>query len=399
MQTTGHRNIAIVVQIITQRSSGPSGTQNGSQRADITQQNTTYNNLSFVVQIAKQFLGTGSDAADSEVTQEAPVEAAGETYGVLPNFTPLASTLASQESLQEGPEPATSPSFGAAVTQTQQLQQIANVCQGGTVSCDDPTGMTGSNLSSVYQSSRQRERAKNAVSIDQQQNPQDGACPNAALDGNTTNMCAIVDQHTTGGRNTSGLVELYRQFQSAINAGSTTQQQDPAPFEGGFDHDIHQESVGATPGKEIILTLQRGRQIQRVTNGGTVDQFQDPVGRKGAGSFQTGTPNDTWNGSLAGTQLQFQDGAFASGGLQTQELTYNGTSTGTINATVTGTENGNTATAQCPGTGPSNTCDIAVQCQNGNFGDAPTTFSETGPFCEPTPNVPPETSTDTSTIG
>ena len=111
MQTPGHRNIAIVVQIITQRAFGPSGSQQGTQTADVNQQNSTYNNLSFVVQIAKQFLGTGADAADSEVTQETPVESAGETNGVLPNFAPLASTLASQESLQEGAEPATAPAI------------------------------------------------------------------------------------------------------------------------------------------------------------------------------------------------------------------------------------------------------------------------------------------------
>jgi hypothetical protein len=202
-------------------------------------------------------------------------------------------------------------------------------------------------------------------------------------------MCALVDQHTTGGKNVSGLAELYRQFQSAANSQSTFQEQDPAPFAHGLDHNIHQESVGplSGPQRELIMTLQRGRQTQQVRNGGVVTQTQDPVGRKGLGSNQQGSAADTWNGSLVGAQRQLDDGAFSTAGSQQQDLTYDGDSTGSITATVTGTQNGATTTEQCPGSGSPNSCHVAVFCVNGEIGEAPTVLQETtGPFCEGTPN-------------
>ena len=235
--------------------------------------------------------------------------------------------------------------------------------------CNAASDMTSSNLSSVYQSLRQRERWANANTVLQQQNPVQGNCPRAAFDGSTTNMCAIVDQNTTGGKNLSGLIELYRQFQSVINANVTTQRQDPAPFAGGLDHDIHQLSVGDTSGpkRDTIQTFQRGRQVQQAKNAGALSQIQDPVGRKGIGSFQTGAAADTWNGRLLGTQLQFADGVFASEGEQSQDLTYDGDSTGTITATVTGTQNGSTNTQTCPGSGSTSSCHIGVTCESGDY--------------------------------
>jgi hypothetical protein len=196
-------------------------------------------------------------------------------------------------------------------------------------------------------------------------------------------MCAIVDQNTTGGKNFSGLVELYRQFQSVINANSTTQQQDPPAFPptflGGLDHDIHQLSAspGGTSGpkRNTIQTFQRGRQVQRAANAGTLSQMQDPVGRKGIGSFQTGSFADTWNGTLLGTQLQFADGVFSGGGVQSQDLTYDGDSTGTITATVTGTQNGSTDTETCPGSGSTSNCHVGVTCES------VVSESETPPGC------------------
>jgi hypothetical protein len=387
MQSPGRTNLAIVLQIIVQRDFGPSGSQAGSQTAQVTQQNTTNRNLSFVVQIVKQSLGTGADNADSEVSQEAPIESSAEQQGALPNFGSMVTALTNAELQQEGPESPLTPVLGSPVTQRQQSQQIANVCQGGPSDCHSAAGMTGSNLSSVYQSMRQRERAANATSIDQEQNPDPGTCP--STNGGTTNMCALVDQHTTGGKNVSGLAELYRQFQSALNSQSTFQGQDPTPFAHGLDHNIHQESVGplSGPQRELIMTLQRGRQKQQVQNGGVVNQIQDPVGRKGLGSNQLGSAADTWNGSLVGTQAQLDDGVFSTTGFQQQDLTYDGDSTGSITATVTGTQNGVTTTEQCPGSGSPGSCHVEVFCVNGEIGEAPTALQETtGPSCEGTPN-------------
>jgi hypothetical protein len=381
--TGGRNNVAVALQVIVQRDYGPSGSQTGTQTVKTVQTNTTRSNLSFVTQILKQSLGTGAFDPDGEVAAEAIPESLGELLGVLPDFSSLVANLQATEPATEGDEPATPPAPGTAVTQTQQSQQTVNVCQGAAVlGADCAAGaMTGNNLSSVYQSLRQRERAANADSIDQEQNPTTGSCSSPAEDG--TNMCAVVEQHTTGGKNASGLAELYRQFQSGVNTGSLTQNQDAVL--GGVDHNVVQESVGvpAGPKRDSILTLQLGRQVQRAANAGVLAQSQDPYVGKGFTSSQTGSDADTWTGRQYGIQLQTNNGQF-SGNHQQQTLNYYGTSTGTFNVFQQGTENGSTATNSCSGTG---VCAAAVVCTSAPSGD-----SQFPAGCAPAVATPPEES-------
>jgi hypothetical protein len=236
--------------------------------------------------------------------------------------------------------------------------------------------MTSTNLSSVYQSLRQRERAGNSSAIDQHQNPQPGTCLTST--GEFKNMCAIVDQNATGtGKNASGLVELYRQFQSGFKATSLSQEQDPAPFSHGLDHDIRQTAAGPTPADtkhNAIATIQLGRQIQRARAVDNLVQFQDPRSAKGPNSFQDGTAADTWFGRQIATQIQTNNGHFStpadfsepyeSG--QRQVLTYQGFSPGTFDVVQTGTQNGDTATQTCTGSG---FCQIGISCTSDTPGE------------------------------
>jgi len=373
--SAGKTNLAIALQVIVQRSGG-SGTQTGTQTTNVRQMNANKPNLSFVTQILKQSLGKGSDDPDNEVSDQASVEQAGEAAGALPNFAPLVSSLQAIETAQEGEDAVTSDGLGGPVSQAQQSQQTVNVCQGGPLDCHSVT-MTSTNLSSVYQSLRQRERVANSTVADQRQNPQPGTCV-TSTPGETKNMCAIVDQNATGtGKNASGLVELYRQFQSGAKVTSLTQEQDPAPFSHGLDHDIRQTVVLPSPADtkhEAIATIQLGRQVQRARAVTNLNQFQDPRSAKGPNSFQTGSPADTWFGRQTATQTQTNDGHFstpadfsnpyASG--QEQVLTYQGFSTGTFDVVQTGTQNGDTETQTCTGSG---SCQIGIECTSATPGE------------------------------
>jgi hypothetical protein len=191
-------------------------------------------------------------------------------------------------------------------------------------------------------------------------------------------MCAIVDQNATGtGKNASGLVELYRQFQSGAKVTSLTQEQDPAPFSHGLDHDIRQTVVLPNPvdtKHEAIVTIQLGRQVQRARAVTNLNQFQDPRSAKGPNSFQTGSPADTWFGRQTATQTQTNDGHFStpadfsnpSASGQEQVLTYQGFSTGTFDVVQTGTQNGDTETQTCTGTG---SCQIGIECTSATPGE------------------------------
>jgi hypothetical protein len=232
--------------------------------------------------------------------------------------------------------------------------------------------MTSNNLSSVYQSLRQREKAKNADNVRQEQNPAAGTCDD---DDPTTsepprNMCAFVDQFTTGGKNASGVAEFYRQFQSGANANSLTQRQDPNFDQQGLEHTIHQLSVGSPsdPKRNTIVTLQFGRQVQRAMNitPGPIVQLQDPRSAKDSSSFQSGTAADTWFGRQFGTQLQTINGVFTTG-VDTQEqlLTYDGETTGTFDVLQRGVQNDRTATNTCPNPnvpGSDKSCHVTVEC-------------------------------------
>lgn len=362
-------NLAIALQVITQKTDSIDG-QRGRQLVKVRQQNTSKSNLSFVVQIVKQSLGNGSKDSDNEVNNEASAEAKGELLGTLPDFGPVISQVQNSEPLTEGDETAALAAPSAPVTQTQNSQQTVRICQGG-ADCSSPVGMTGSNLSSVYQSLRQRERASNASEIHQHQNPDAGTCPvpdppdpDDATALNPRNMCASVAQNTTGGKNVSGLAELYRQFQSGSNTGLLQQEQDPSFADvHGLDHDIQQLSVVTDPNspkRNTIFTFQLARQVQRAKHATIVDQFQDPRTAKGPASFQTGTVNDTWFGRQFATQLQTTDGVVTANG-QEQRLTYDGVTTGNFDVLQRGTSNGSTAENTCSG----NYCNVVVQCVGG----------------------------------
>jgi len=213
--------------------------------------------------------------------------------------------------------------------------------------------------------------------IKQFQNPVAAlTCPGSLLPFNA-NMCARVDQKSTGGQNASGLVELYRQFQSARYSNTATQKQDAGTGQGGMDHNVHQTSLSGTPGVERIFTDQRGRQVQRAANiVGALLQTQDPRTGKGAGSFQSGSANDTWMGNAIATQIQTVDGSFPGFGAQEQVLTYDADSSGTINVFIQGTENGHTSSNTCTN---AMTCHVQVACSTG----------EGGGVCTPGPSPPP----------
>jgi hypothetical protein len=258
------------------------------------------------------------------------------------------------------------------VTQVQQSQQTVRICQGGS-DCHSAAGMTSNNLSSVYQSLRQREKAKNANDIRQAQNPMTGTCDDE--DPSTTepprNMCSFVDQNTTGGKNADGAAEFYRQFQSGAHAHSLTQQQDPTFDQQGLGHGIRQLSVVGSvndPKRNTIVTLQLGRQVQRAKDisPGPIVQFQDPRSAKDNDSFQTGTLADTWFGRQFGTQIQTINGAFTTGvDTQRQLLTYDGETTGTFDVLQRGVQNDRSAQNTCPSPafpGSEKSCHVQVEC-------------------------------------
>jgi hypothetical protein len=359
-------NLAIALQVIVQKGPG-SGDQHGRQLVKVRQQNTTKSNLAFVAQFVKQSLGNGWNDSDNEMSNQAGSEARGELQGTLPDFGPVISQVKNSEVSTEGDETAALSSPSGPVSQIQNSQQTVRICQGGP-DCTLPAGMTGSNLSSVYQSLRQRERAANAESINQQQNPEPGTCPVDSTDPsdptslNPRNMCASVAQNTTGGKNVSGLAELYRQFQSGAHTADLTQEQDPSFSAHGLDHDIQQLSLGDVngPKRNTIVTFQLARQVQRAKDAAFLNQFQDPRTAKGPDSFQTGTVNDTWFGRQFATQLQFTDGALATHG-QEQILTYDGQTTGNFDVVQTGTTQDSSFTNTCSG----QFCFATVECFGG----------------------------------
>jgi hypothetical protein len=374
-------NLAIALQIIIQKSS-TGNDQRGQQLIKVRQQNTTKSNLSFVVQIVKQSLGNGANDSDNEVNNEAAAEAKGELLGTLPDFGPVISQVQNSEPLTEGDETAALAAPSGEVKQTQNSQQTVRVCQGGPspTTCLDPAGMSGNNLSSVFQSLRQRERASNASLIGQHQNPDPGTCPvpdtpdllDPAVPLNPRNMCASVAQNTTGGKNLSGLAELYRQFQSGSNTASLTQEQDPGFADvHGLDHDIQQTSVGAltAPKRNTIFTFQLARQVQRAKNVPAVGltQFQDPRTAKGPNSFQDGSQADSWFGRMVADQRQTTNGQpsvpVCCAATQKQLLTYDADFlTGIIDVVVRGSNNGDADQQMCQSNTPGFTCHIQVDC-------------------------------------
>jgi hypothetical protein len=215
------------------------------------------------------------------------------------------------------------------------------------------------------------------MTINQQQNPGSGTCFDSEIPGPTRNMCALVNQNTTGGKNLSGVAELYRQFQSGAHTESLTQRQDPDVTMNGIDHDIHQLSAGSDPSgpqRNWIQTFQLGRQVQRAKNAAIVNQFQDPRTAKGFGSNQVGSEADTWFGRMFGSQLQTTDGqptitpCCTSG--QEQLLTYDADATGVIDVFVRGSNNGDSDEISCDSGTPGDPCHVQVECSGATFGES-----------------------------
>ncbi len=362
---TSRSNVAIALQVIEQRDAVQAGarTQTGKQIVNSNQGNVTGSNFTWTTQIVKQFLGRGATNPDSEESQQQQLQAQAAAQGMPAQFSSLLQNLEGTETAQENVDPVVLPAATTQpVSQAQTSQQTISVCQGSVSDCHSSAGMTGNNVNGSYQSLRQWEWANNAPSIDQTQNLGGGDCSDSSS--SSLNMCSVVSQSTTGGKNLSGVWELYRQFQRALHTSDGEQVQD-SPFEGGLGHDIFQTSVGSltSPQREWIATGQRARQVQRADDAGLLVQTQDPHADKGPGSFQAGSSADTWNGTLTADQRQLSNGLPASSGTQQQTLTYEGTSTGEIVASVRGTQNGSSASADCfPGDGSPDSCHVGVQC-------------------------------------
>jgi hypothetical protein len=364
--TTG-TNTAVAAQVIVQRNPAQSGTetQTGSQAIEASQGNATGSNLNWSTQIVKQFLGHGADNPDTEADAVAQAQARQQAAGVPADLTSLIQSLAPTEIAQENASPSNLPGpTSSPVSEVQQSQQTINVCQGAV---HDPCGsadtMHGDNVNGNYQSLRQWEWANDAPSIEQLQNADGGTCVNS--DSKSLNMCSVVHQSTTGGKNRNGVFEAYRQFQRALDTSGGRQVQDAAPDLGGLGHDIFQLSVVPSPfvpQLESIETGQRARQVQRAENAGALTQAQDPHVDKGPASTQTGSVHDTWQGSIDSEQSQLVDDTFTHGGGQSQDLGYSGRSTGDVVALVRGSENGSTATARCVPGNTFDVCNAGVSC-------------------------------------
>jgi hypothetical protein len=365
---TSGPNVAVSVQVIEQRDGGQSGSKSQSGRQDVftRQTNGSGANVNWSVQIIKQFLGRGADNRDDEESQQQQKESQQEGKGTPADFTSFIQSLEPNELSQENAnDPAVLASTSSPVAQTQQSQQTIDVCQGA---APDPctTGGTGTNVNGNYQSLRQWEWAAKAPSIAQDQNSTPGDCSEEA--GSVSlNMCSLVHQNTNGGKNLSGLFEVYRQFQRALHTLAGHQVQDAGDDLGGLGHDVFQLSAGdpSGPQREWILTGQRARQVQRANDVGAMTQTQDPHVSKGYLSSQAGTTHDTWRGWIRSDQKQLADGVFAPLGEQSQTLTYDADSTGDIVANVQGTSNGSTANDQCAPGDTGDSCHIGVSCYGG----------------------------------
>ncbi len=373
-------NVAIAVQVIEQRNPVQTGVQSGTQSVESHQGNVSGSNFTWSTQIIKQFRGPGSNNPDGEESQQQKQEAQAEARGAPADFGAFIQSLASTEISQENATPTSlAPATTQPVSQQQMSQQSISVCQGSTTDCTSNVGMTGNNINGNYQSLRQWEFANNAPSIDQEQNPAVGTCQDSSSA--SLNMCSVVSQNTTGGKNLSGVWENYRQFQKALHTAAGTQIQDPSFDQGGLGHDILQASDGlgvlTGPQRDWIVTGQRARQTQLANDTGALTQAQDPHVDKGPASMQTGSNADTWNGTLRADQLQLNNGLPASVGTQQQVLTYEGQSTGEIVASVRGTQNGSSASADClPANGSPDFCQVGVECFGGSEGGGcvPITF-------------------------
>ena len=250
---TGATNRAKIVQVAT-TNKGPSP-QNHTQIVHVTQGSSGGSNWVDVTQVVKQSLGPGhyDDTDESE------------------------------------PESASTTIPGPIETQ-QDFHQLVTV--------DQTAAGAGNNSSKISQFGKQRARAKQALSISQNQNTLPGSevCP---ADDPAANMCSVVNQTSGTGQNVSTLDDMYLQFARAHKTmAAGTQQQGAGPGAGGIDHEIHQTSDGFCK----ITTKQSERQVLRAVHADET-QIQNGPTRKGFGSAQDCGSDAVWTGTQDSTQL------------------------------------------------------------------------------------------------
>jgi hypothetical protein len=350
--TTDRNKQAIVIQIADQATAGPNGEQDAIQKVQIDQANAGFSNGAAIGQFVGQRLGhhytDDQENDDDDATDD-------------------------RRSIATG-----------TVTQRQDAQQSVNVNQ----NTANGAGQAGNNTADVFQSQRQRERAKNTATIHQFQNTDfrsnDCLVLNNALDDQFANACYTVVQTSTNGKNTSKLGQDYLQFQRARNATAGQQRQgmDDHPSNGGLDHRFFQSST--TP--ETQLSGQLERQIQHRTNTSPGFLFsQHGPTRKGAGT-QVATANST--ATIKQASVQFSTGPGS--GAQTNILAAQCTSTGNCTATQSVNQNGVVTQNSASGNSifPVTACgDVSVLPEGGGGGgdDRRSFLRALAGSCVPTP--------------
>jgi hypothetical protein len=345
---TDRNKLAIVIQIADQATAGPNGEQDAIQKVQIDQANAGFSNGAAIGQFVGQRLGHHYN--DDEENDDD--DATDDRRSIAPST----------------------------VTQRQDAQQSVNVNQ----NTANGAGQAGNNAADVFQSQRQRERAKNTATINQFQNTEfrsnDCLVLNSALDDQFANACYTVVQTSTNGKNTSRLGQDYLEFQRARNATAGQQRQgmDAHPSNGGLDHRFFQSST--TP--ETQLSGQLERQIQHRTNTAPGFLFsQHGPTRKGAGTQVASADSKA---TIKQTSVQFSTGPGS--GTQTNILAAQCTSTGNCAATQSVNQNGTVTNNSASGNSifPVTACgDVSVLPGGGEGPSFLSTAQEGG--CEPTP--------------
>jgi hypothetical protein len=333
---TTQANKALIIQIIWTQTRA---VQDGTQIVHLSQTNASGANLAGISQYIKQSLGPGTpdDTEDND-----------------------SESLAAPTTLSD---------------QSQNSHQTVHLHQVTT---------TGDSGAAVLQFLRQRERASNMLTSNQNQNRgsqhAESACTPDGTDGlvgvttdANANQCVLSNQ---GGPLTSGHLNLgvnqdYNQLQRVRKAAGGFQGQG-FDGEGGSDIGLTQLSSG----QSNILTNQNERLVQRALDAAAVGQDQNGP-RKGLGSTQTTNLADVWKGFQTSTLIQtshptglsFQK-ALAAFAHQSDELEYFGDTSGDIRATQTANINGATTNWGCPPPGSPSvaqnpTCAAVVHCEVG----------------------------------
>jgi len=339
---TTQTNKALIIQIVWSQSRSVG--QDGTQVVRLSQMNGSGTNLAGISQYIKQSRGPGTP----DDTEDGDAE-------------PLAAPTTPPDQIQNS-------------HQTVHLHQVTT---------------TGDSAAAVLQFLRQRERASNVLTSNQNQNrgPQhdESVCtPDGSdeLAGVTTdsnaNQCVLSNQTSdllAGGHLNLGVNQDYNQFQRVRKAAGGFQNQ-------GFDSDGGSD-IGltqASSGQSNILTNQNERLVQRALDAAAVAQDQNGP-RKGFGSSQGPTNTaDVWKGFQTSALIQTSHStgssfkkALVTAGHQSDLLEYFGHTSGDIRATQTAIINGAPTNWGCPlpglpSTGQNHDCAAVVHCTVGETG-------------------------------